>query len=55
MSNVDKKRKKLQEKIKLLEDQMYLSLKQKVSTGKEISISDYMDRIATLKKELASL
>lgn len=55
MSKVDKKRMKLQEKIAFLEAEMFKALKQKTSTGKEISISDYMDRIATLKRQLASI
>jgi len=55
MANVEKKKKRLQERISFLELEMYRALKQKKSTGTEISISDYMDRIATLKKELAEL
>jgi hypothetical protein len=55
MANVEKKKKRLQEKISFLEQEMLKALKQKKSTGVEISISDYMDRIATLKKELAQL
>lgn len=34
---------------------MFKALKQKKSTGVEISISDYMDRIATLKKQMSEL
>jgi hypothetical protein len=55
MAKIEKKRKKIQERIKHLEDEMLLNLKQKTSDTKEISISDYQNKIANLRKELAKL
>lgn len=55
MAKIDKKRKKLQERIKFLEEEMFKNLKQKTSDTAEISISDYQIKIATLKRELAKL
>lgn len=55
MSKLEKKKKKLAERIKFLEDEMYSNLKQKFSATSEISISDYTTKIALLRKELASI
>lgn len=53
MSKVEKKRKKLEERIKFLEDEMFKNLKQKFSSTAEISLSDYTSKIALLKKQLS--
>lgn len=55
MSKVDKKRIKLKERIKFLENEMLINLKQKTSNTKEISLGDYQNKIAELNKQLSSL
>ena len=55
MSKIDKKRKKIEERIKVLEDEMFTNLKQKTSNTSEISISQYQEKIATLRKQLQTL
>ena len=55
MSKVDKKRKKIEERIKFLEDEMRLNLKQKTSNTAEISLSEYQNKIQTLRKQLETL
>ena len=55
MAKIDKKRKRLQERIDFLEDEMKTNLKQKVSNTAEISVSDYLSKIQALNKELSEL
>lgn len=55
MSKIDKKRKKLTERIEFLESEMFTNLKQKTSDTAEISISDYQIKIAELRKKLDAL
>jgi len=55
MSKIEKKRKKLEERLKFLEEEMFLNLKQKTSNTAEISISDYQNKIQVLRKQLAEL
>ncbi len=55
MSKIEKKRKKLQERIDFLEEEMYKNLKQKTSNTAEISISDYQRKIEELRKQLEKL
>ena len=55
MASIEKKRKKINERISFLENEMRLSLTQKTSNTKEISVSDYTRKISDLKKELALL
>lgn len=52
MGKEDKKRIKIQEEINRLEEEMRKSLTQKVSNVKEISVSDYLTKIAELRKKL---
>jgi hypothetical protein len=52
MSKIDKKRIKLQEEIDRLEGEMRKNLTQKTSNTKEISVSDYLTKIADLRKKL---
>ncbi len=52
MSKIEKKRKKLEERIKFLEDEMKLNLKQKTSSTSEISIGDYLRKIQELRNQL---
>lgn len=52
MSNIDKKRKKIQDEIERLETEMRKNLTQKTSNTKEISVSDYLTKIAELRKKL---
>lgn len=52
MANIEKKIKKLKSRLKEVEDEMYLNLKQKTSNTAEISISDYQRKIFELKTKL---
>lgn len=52
MSKLDKKRKKLIERIEYLENEMYMNLKQKTSNTAEISISEYQGKISDLRRQL---
>lgn len=52
MSKIDKKKLKLQERIKFLEDEMTSNLTKKTSNTKEISVGDYQRKIQELKREL---
>lgn len=53
MGKLEKKKAKLEERIKTLEDEMKKSLTQKVSSTAEISINDYLTKIADLKKAIS--
>ena len=55
MGKLDKKKAKLEERIKTLEDEMKKNLIQKVSSTAEININEYLTKIADLKKQLANL
>ena len=55
MAKIDKKRKKIEERIEFLENDMKLNLKQKVSNTAEISVSDYLTKIQDLRKQLNEL
>ena len=55
MGKVEKKRKKLQDRIKHLEDEMYTNLKQKTSSTTEINLAKYQNEIVRLKNELNKL
>ena len=54
-NKLEKKRKKLIDRITLLEDELRLSLTKKDSNTKEISVSGHQRKIADLRKELGSL
>ena len=55
MGKVEKKRLKLQERIKFLEDELSLSLTKKTSTTKEINVGEQQRKIQELKKELQTI
>lgn len=55
MGKIEKKREKILERIKFLEDEMRLNLKQKTSNTAEISLSEYQNKISTLRKQLDNL
>jgi uncharacterized small protein (DUF1192 family) len=55
MNKLEKKKAKLNEEIKRLEEEMRKKLTQKVSNTKEISVGEYQNNIAKLRKELVSL
>ena len=55
MANVEKKRKKLKEKISELEAELRNALTKKTSTTKEINVASHTLRIQTLQKELEKL
>ena len=55
MGKIEKKRQKILERIKFLEDEMRLNLKQKTSKTAEISLGEYRDKIEKLRKQLSEL
>lgn len=55
MGKVDKKIKKLQERIDFLQNELTLSLTKKTSSTAEISVGDYQRKIQDLKLELIKL
>ena len=55
MSKIDKKRKRLQERIQFLQDEMNNALIKKTSDVKEINLPDQISKINALKKELNEL
>lgn len=55
MANIQKKRKKLEDRIKFLENEMLLELKQKTSSTPEINLAKYQNEIARLRIELQKL
>jgi len=55
MGKIDKKRKKLQDRITEMENEMILSLTKKSSTTVEIDIPTYTRRINEMKKTLKEL
>jgi hypothetical protein len=55
MGKLEKKKLKLQERIKFLEDELTMSLTKKTSDTKEISVGDYQRKISDLRKELILL
>ncbi len=55
MGKIEKKKEKLAEKIKILQDEMTLALTKKTSTTKEISIPTYQRKIADLQTELKKM
>lgn len=55
MGKVEKKRAKIQERIKMLEDELRLSLTKKTSDVKEIDVAGHQRKISELHKELTLL
>jgi hypothetical protein len=55
MGKIDKKRKKLQERISSLQDEMRLSLTKKDSATAEISVGDYQRKIQQTQEQLNKL
>ena len=55
MGKLEKMKMKLQERIKILEEEMVSSLTKKTSDTKEISVGDYQRKISDLKISLANL
>lgn len=55
MGKVDKKRKKLQERIDELKDEMRIALTKKDSSTKEIDIPSHQRKILELQKEFNNL
>lgn len=55
MGKIEKKRIKLQERIKHLEDEMILALTKKTSDTKEINVPSYQRQIQELKVQLNKL
>ncbi len=54
MSKIEKKRKKLIERVLSLEKEMREELKKKTSSTAEISISDYQRKIYDIRRQLES-
>lgn len=55
MANPEKKKAKIVERIKMLEEGLRVSLQKKSSSAVEIDMPGTMAQIATLKKQLAEL
>lgn len=55
MANKEKKKKKLEERIDFLENELMESLTKKTSNKKEIDIADYQRKIFDLKVELKNI
>lgn len=55
MSKIDKKKLKLQERIKQLQDEMVSSLTKKTSDTREISVGAYQTKIRDLQLELTKM
>lgn len=55
MAKVEKKRKKLQERIDTLQEELRLSLTKKTSSTAEINVPSHQRKIQELQKELNSL
>lgn len=54
-NKIEKKRKKLEERIKFLEDEMLLALTKKTSDVKEINVAEQTEKIQSLRLQLSSL
>ena len=55
MAKIDKKRKKLEERIEFLQEEMKNALIKKTSDTKEISVPEYTRKINELRIELQNL
>jgi hypothetical protein len=55
MGKIEKKKKKLEERIKFMEDELVNALTKKTSNVKEINVADHQRKISDLKKELIEL
>jgi hypothetical protein len=55
MSAVDKKKKKLQERLALLEQELLVSLTKKTSTTTEIDVPGHTRKIKELKDQLSKM
>lgn len=55
MGKVDKKRKKLEERIATLQEELRLSLTKKDSATAEVSVGDYQRKIQQAREQLAKL
>ncbi len=55
MGKIEKKRKKLQDRIDFLKEEMRISLTKKTSSTKEISLPEYHKKISDLQGKLKEL
>jgi hypothetical protein len=55
MGKIEKKKEKLKERIKTLQDEMTSALTKKTSTTKEINVPSYQRKIAELQMELQKM
>lgn len=55
MGKLEKKKKKLEERIKFMEDELLDALTKKTSNVKEINVADHQRKINDMKKELIEL
>lgn len=55
MANIEKKKKKLEERIKFLNDELTTALTKKTSTTREINVGDQQRKILELQNELNKL
>ena len=52
MGKVDKKRRKLQERIDILQEELTMALTKKSSSTAEVSVGEFQRRILELRKQL---
>ncbi len=55
MGKLEKKKQRLQERLKFLQDEMTLELTKKTSSTKEINLPDYQRKIADLQSQLQKM
>lgn len=55
MGKVDKKKKKLQERIDILQEELTMALTKKSSTTAEINVGEFQRRIIELRKQLSEM
>ena len=55
MGKIDKKRRKLEDRIKTLQEELRLSLTKKDSATAEVSVGDYQRKIQEARKQLDNL
>ena len=55
MGKLEKKKQRLQERLKFLQDEMTMELTKKTSSTKEISLPTYQRKIAELQLELKNM
>ena len=55
MGKVEKKKKKIQERIEILQEELTMALTKKTSSTAEISVGEFQRRIFELRKQLETM